>query len=256
MLDALAIQLRVLKGLILREFAAEFGRRGYGILFTFGQPMMQSGIIATLRLIVGAPAYGGMEIFPFTVCGVLYFYAFSQMNQSMMTALVANRGLLYFHHVMELDIYLAKFFVSLTINLITGVVFYVIMRLAGFASEPDQPLYLILLLIVCNIFGFGYGLTVASLALIVPYLQGFNKIMNRILYFTSGIFFAVPELPPGLRHWLLYNPLLHMTEWSRSFYFAQYDTAYGSLEYAAKFIVGFLVAGLLLERLFRDRLMR
>lgn len=256
MLDALSIQLRVLKGLSLRELANEFGRRGTGIVFTFVSPMMQSAVIAVVRLVAGAPGYGGMEIFPFTVCGVLYFRAFSLMNMSMIDTLNNNKGLLYFHHVTELDIYLAKFVTGLTINLSVALIIYIVMRVAGLAPPADQPLYLLLLLIAVNIFGFGYGLTLASLALIFPKLQSVNRILNRVLYFTSGIFFAVPELPPGIRDYLLYNPLLNMTEWSRTFYFMQYQTAYGSLTYFLEFTVGFLVAGLVLERLFRDRLNR
>ncbi len=256
MIDALAIQTRVVKGLALRELAAEFGRRGTGIVFTFVSPMMQSAVIALVRLVAGAPGYGGMEIFPFTVCGVLYFRAFGLMNMGLVDALNANRGLLYFHHVSELDIYFGKFVVATTINLGVALIIYVAMRVTGIAPPADQPLYLLLLLLAANIFGFGYGLTVASLALIFPKLQSINRIINRVLYFTSGIFFAVPEVPPGIREYLLYNPLLNMTEWARSFYFMQYETAYGSLTYFAEFTVGFLVVGLLLERLFRDRLVR
>lgn len=256
MTDALAIQLRVVKGLALRDLAGQFGKRGTGIVFTFVTPMMQSAIIALMRLVAGAPGYGGMEIFPFTVCGVLYFRAFSLMNMALVDSLNQNRGLLYFHHVTELDIYLGKFVTQLTINLTVALVIYVAMRMAGVAPPADEPFFLLLLLIAANVFGFGFGLVIASLSLIVPKLQSLNRILNRILYFTSGIFFAVPEVPPAIREYLLYNPLLSMTEWSRSFYFLQYQTVYGNLYYFAEFLVVFVVLGLLLERLLRDRLVR
>ncbi len=256
MIDALAIQSRVLFGLTMRGFAAEFGRRGQGLAFTFISPMMQSAVIAVLRLVAGAPGYGGMEIFAFTACGVFYVRAFTIMGSALMDALPSNRGLLYFHHVTELDIYLSKFLVQLAISLTNALVIYVVIRVAGISPAADEPLYLILLLIATNILGFGYGLTLASLALIVPKLQSVNRILNRILYFTSGVFFCAPELPPVIRDYLLYNPLLNVTEWSRSFYFSQYNTQYGDLYYVAEFVVLFLVAGLVLERLFRDRFER
>lgn len=256
MIQALAIQSRVLNGLVMREFANQFGKQGTGLAFTFISPMMQSAVIALMRYILGAAGYGGMAVFPFTLCGVLYVRAFTLMDSSLMDALRNNRGLLYFHPVSELDIYLSKFVVGLSVNLMVGVILYIAMRVSGLAPPAQEPFYLLILLITVNLFGFGWGLALASLALLFPKLQSVNRILNRLLYFTSGIFFAVPEVPPSLREYLLYNPLLHITELSRSYYFPQYDSAYASVGYVAEWLVLVLVAGLLLERMFRDRLQR
>ncbi len=256
MIQALAIQSRVLNGLVMREFANQFGKQGSGIAFTFISPMMQSAVIALMRYVVGGAGYGGMPVFPFTLCGVLYVRAFTLMDGTLMDALRSNKGLLYFHPVSELDIYLAKFVVQLAISLMVGVILYVAMRLTGLAPAAEEPFYLLMLLIAVNLFGFGWGLTLASLALLFPKLQSVNRILNRVLYFSSGIFFAVPEVPPGLREYLLYNPLLHVTELSRSYYFAQYNSVYASVAYVVEWIVLVLISGLLLERMFRDRFER
>ncbi|MEO1191082.1 MAG: ABC transporter permease [Pseudomonadota bacterium] len=247
------MQSQVLNGLILREFASRFGRRGTGLLFTFLIPMMQASIIATLRLIAGAPGYAGMAIFPFTACGVLYFRGFRNMAGDQIEAVPNNAGLLYFHKVTTLDIYLSRFFVNLAINMSVGGAMYIIARVSGFAPPADEPLYLVLLLILSNAFGFAYGLTLASVAIFFPGMRSLNLIFMRILYFTSGVFFAVPEIPPAFRSYLLWNPMLHVTELARSYYFIEYTTVYGNLDYVLKWFVAFLIIGLVFERILRDR---
>ncbi|GAB5469200.1 MAG: ABC transporter permease [Rhodospirillales bacterium] len=250
------VQIQVLNGLVLRELAARFGRRGAGLIFTFISPMAQASIIAILRVVVGAPGYAGMATFPFTACGVLYYRAFRTMAGDQIDAVPRNNGLLYFHKVTTLDIYFATFLVNLAINLSVGGLMYITARLTGYSPPADEPLYLILLLILSNILGFSFGLTLASVSIFFPAIKAVNQIFMRIMYFTSGVFFVVPEIPPFFRGYLLWNPLLHVTELARSFYFIQYQTAYGDLDYVLRWTVALLVTGLVLERILRDQVVK
>ncbi len=249
--DGVRVQFRVIKGLALRELASEFGKRGQGLVFTFVTPMLQSSVIAIIRLVAGVPAYGGMEIFPFMICGILYVRAFTLMNGYINDVVNSNKGLLYFYHVTELDLYLGKFIARLSVNLVAGIVIYIVMRMTGLAPPAEDPMYLLLLLIAVNFFALGYGMCFAAIAIFVPTLRAVNRWINRVLFFTSGTFFVMPEIPPGFREYLLYNPLVSLTEWTRTFYFMQYQTAFGSLEYFFEWVVGALVLGLLCERLAR-----
>ncbi len=255
-LGAVRVQGRVINGLLTRELAARFGKRGSGMLFTFLVPGGQVIIIAMLRLLSGFPGYAGMAIFPFTACGLLYFRGWRNMVNDQIDAVPSNLGLLYFRQVTELDIYIGRFLVNLTINMSVAVAIYMIMRIFGFSGPAEEPLYLLLLLILTNFFGFVYGMTLAAFAIFVPVIKSINTLTMRVLLFLSGVFFVVPEIPPGFREYLLWNPLLHITELARSYYFIEYQTAFGDLTYVLKWVGAFLVSGLLMERLFRDRVVR
>ncbi len=244
----------MLNGLLTRELASRFGKRGTGMLFTFLIPGGQIVIIALLRVFSGLPGYAGMPIFPFTACGLLFFRGWRNMVTDQIDAVRSSTGLLYFRQVTELDIYLGRFLVNLTINLTVAVVIYMVMRIFGLSGPAQEPLYLLLLLLLSNFFGMVYGMTLASIGSFFPVIRSINVLTMRVLLFLSGVFFVVPELPPAVREYLLWNPLLHIAELSRTYYFIEYDTAYGDLSYVLKWVGGFFVTAFLLERLFRDRI--
>lgn len=252
----LRIQARVLSGLMMRELAARFGRRGTGMVFTFVVPMAQSGMLAFVRSLGGLPAYGGLPMMPFIVCGLIPFRGWRNMANSQLGAVQGNTGLLYYYHVTGLDIHLAGFLVGLSINLTVAGVIYSVMRIFGLSPEAYQPFYLVLLLILANLFGFGWGLLLAGISYYIPVVRSINLMAMRVLYFTSGVFFALPEVPPQLRVYFLWNPLLHITELARTYYFRQYDPGYGNLNYVLIWVVGCFFVGLLLERLHRNDIRR
>jgi len=252
----LRVQGRVLNGLVLRELASRFGRRGTGMLFTFIVPLAQSSIIAGLRVLAGVSGYAGMAVFPFTACGVLFYRGWRNTSGAQIDAVQASLGLLYVHHVTTLDLHLSRFIVDMSINLAVGAIMYFLVRLVGLSPPADEPLYLILLLMLANVLGLGWGLMLAGVSVYLPVVKGVNMIISRFLYFASGIFFVVPELPPGIREYLLWNPLLHITELARSYYFVQYTTAYGHLDYVLVWTIALLFVGLVLERLLRDEVQR
>ena len=135
-------------------------------------------------------------------------------------------------------------------------VLYFLLRLIGASPPAAEPLYLLLLFIFANCFGFAFGMLLASLALLVPVLKSVNRVFMRVIRLASGTFFVVPELPIGIRDYFLWNPLLHMSELVRTHYFVQYTTDYGDLGYMLRFFVVTLFLSLLLERLVRHRVGR
>ena len=71
-----------------------------------------------------------------------------------------------------------------------------------------------------SVMGFGIGLTLMSLDHFVPGLLLVSPYINRLLYFTSGIFFTLEAVPAGYRSYVNWNPLLQAVEWARQSYFS------------------------------------
>ena len=90
--DAVRIHLRILNGLILREFSTRFQNKGRGLLLTFLIPMVRAGLLAAIRTLGGFPAYAGMEILPFIVSGVLYVRSFILVSRSLVGATVSGKS--------------------------------------------------------------------------------------------------------------------------------------------------------------------
>ncbi|MBC6405811.1 MAG: hypothetical protein GDA41_08845 [Rhodospirillales bacterium] len=232
-----------------------FSNKGRGLILTFTRPMIRAGLLAAIRSYGGFPAYAGMELLPFIVTGVLCSRFFRRTSTTLIGAAESGKSLLSFYQVSELDLYLTRFIAGLSINLTVAFILYFILRIIG-APPVAEPLYMIIVLIFVTCLGFAVGLVLASLAIFLPPLKSVSRFALRGLRLTSGSFFVVPEIPAGLRDYFLWNPLLHVSELARTYYFVQYNTDYGDWNYLIKVFVITLFLGLILERISRHRIGR
>ncbi|ORE95523.1 ABC transporter permease [Acuticoccus yangtzensis] len=80
-------------------------------------------------------------------------------------------------------------------------------------------------------------------------------ILTGPLNIVSGMFFTAETLPPAMLKYLYYNPFMHSTELTRSFYFPEYTSHFFDIYYYGGWCAGGIVVGLLLERAYRYRLL-
>ncbi len=71
------------------------------------------------------------------------------------------------------------------------------------------------------------------------------------MFYTSGAFFVITTLPPGAWPYLDWNPLLHIDELMRVYWFTTYNSPVASPSYLVFCLMGLLVLGLSLERFIR-----
>jgi capsular polysaccharide transport system permease protein len=74
------------------------------------------------------------------------------------------------------------------------------------------------------------------------------------LFWISGLFFTVEDLPEGAQRALLFNPVLHSVELVREGWFSSYESPGASVPYVLYFALAFLSVGLLLERVVRRKI--
>lgn len=72
--------------------------------------------------------------------------------------------------------------------------------------------------------------------------------MLRPLFFISGTFFSINDMPHSVQPLLLWNPLLHIFELMRSCFSPHYNASLVSLEYAALWALLLLTLGMLMLR--------
>ena len=97
------------------------------------------------------------------------------------------------------------------------------------------------------------GLIFASLARLWPTLDKLIPMCLRILFFASGVFFYVSELPARFADVLLINPVAQLIEWQRYGFSASSAAPAYDIGYIAAWCAVSLCAGLLLERHARGR---
>jgi capsular polysaccharide transport system permease protein len=99
--------------------------------------------------------------------------------------------------------------------------------------------------------GFGAGTTLGILGQFYPSLDHILKIPNRVLYFTSGVFFLPEILPPTAREVIDWNPVMHGITLFREGYYPGYDSNMLDVDYLFGWSVGAVLVAFAAERLSR-----
>jgi capsular polysaccharide transport system permease protein len=128
------------------------------------------------------------------------------------------------------------------------VLWLLVIRVFGYVAPLQEPAKIFLALAMAILLGFGVGAIGSSLNLMLPTTARIVPILLRILFFTSGLFFSVSELPLRIQRYLFFNPILHIIELTRSGFSSTYPASFVSLAYISGWVMAVLAIGLLLER--------
>jgi capsular polysaccharide transport system permease protein len=250
---ALRVQLRVLGALILREMSTRFGRENLGYLWLFAEPLLLGSAIGALHHTTGHGLPGGLHVLFFWVTGYVPFYMFRSVINRAPSAVVANQSLLYHRRITLLDILLAR-------NLLEGaaVMGTLLIFLMAFGMTlnlwPQEPALVVLGMISMLAMSHGAGLMLAAGAI---YTDLVDRVIHLFTYVTmpfSGAFFMVFWLPTDMQRQALWIPPVHSFEMiRRGLYGTTVPTTY-DVGYMVTWIIALNLAGLLMLRVARRRL--
>jgi capsular polysaccharide transport system permease protein len=126
----------------------------------------------------------------------------------------------------------------------------------GYTVLPERPLELFEICGVVMVLGGGVGLLVAVATHGLPKTRSLIQMLYFPLYFASGVIFAIDRVPATYQQWLLWNPVLHAVELSRSAFSASHHPIQGiGIGYPAAFTLVVLALGLMLYRRDRQKLL-
>ena len=123
------------------------------------------------------------------------------------------RAPLYYSRIKPLDILLALSLNDMralaTLSLaILGIVYYF-----TWSFQLDSPGLAICVYLLTVMMALGFGLSVVFLGKLNKWiLKIIKRLIQRVIIFTSGIFFATFEIPAHMRPFVTWNPILHGVE--------------------------------------------
>ena len=123
------------------------------------------------------------------------------------------RAPLYYSRIKPLDILLALSLNDMralaTLSLaILGIVYYF-----TWSFQLDSPGLAISVYLLTVMMALGFGLSVVFLGNLNKWiLKIIKRLIQRVIIFTSGIFFATFEIPAHMRPFVTWNPILHGVE--------------------------------------------
>ena len=123
------------------------------------------------------------------------------------------RAPLYYSRVKPLDILLAlslndmRALATLSMGIL-GIVYYF-----TWSFQLDSPGLAISVYLLTVLMAVGFGLCVVFLGKLNKWIvKIIRRIIQRVIIFTSGIFFATFEIPAPMRPFITWNPILHGVE--------------------------------------------
>lgn len=255
MLRLIGVQLRVIHALTLREMQSQQTNLAYGFGWVFFDAFLAfAGLLIMKLAIRGWSNSGGMPPVTFLVSGLVPWLMFTSCYSLPGGAVGKGKPLLLLPIVTELDLILA----ATLRNFATYAILFVVLALCAKwyddTTFPRFPLGIVLLFIAMAAMGTALGLLLMVLTRLYPPAGKFTGFFLRFGMIFSGVIFQITMFPETVWPYLSWNPILHIEELMRTYWFYSYHSPIASPTYVAETLLGMSFFGLLLERYARRRL--
>ena len=241
------IQRSVISALVYRELKTRISQVRFGIFGVFIEPLgVFSVFLIIFTYVRGRGSAFGIDTELFLISGIILFTLFSDVAIRSINGMQANEALFFYKPVKPIDTVIARTIVETGLY---GIVFIVItsgifLFLEKFTLD-NLPL-LLATFISLSLTASGIGLLVMVAGFRYSWLYQFVPLLMRPLWFISGVFFSISNIPPTIRPWLSWNPVLQAAELTRHAFSSDYyiDNTVISLPYLIAFSVISVSSGL------------
>jgi capsular polysaccharide transport system permease protein len=247
--------MRVINALALREIQSQQANLAYGFGWVFFDAFLAfAGLLIMKLAIRGWTTTVGIPPVTFLVSGLVPWLMFTATYHLPDGAIKRGKNLLLLPIVTELDLVLA----ATLRNFLTYTLLFIVLAIGSTiydgTTAPRFLLGVMLLFIAMLLMGLGFGFILMILSRLYAPAGKFTGFFLRFAMIFSGVVFQITMFPPTIWPYLTWNPLLHVEELLRTYWFSSYHSPIGSPAYVAECLIGMLFFGLLLERYARRRL--
>lgn len=220
----------VIFALFAREIRIGFNDK-LGISWAIIQPIIFILVLSFMRGRLDGGETHTMPTFMFMAYGMMFVQTFLQTFVACSTSIKKNKSLFAFRQVQPLSAVLASGLFNLLAK--TFVVLGLILAIFLFSIElkAHNLLLIIVNFIALWIFSVSAGLALAIGSSFIPELDKIQQLATRPLFFISGVFFSLKDIPQEYWWLLNWNPILHAIELSRDAAYKGYDAVGVSEQY-------------------------
>ena len=254
MLKLINTQIRVIHALALREIQSQQAKLAYGFGWVFFDAFLAFAAMMIIKFAIRGFNRPGVPPVTFLVSGLIPWMMFQTTYHAPGGAIQKGKRLLELPMVTELDLVLASALRIFLVYTILFILLGVIAAIVDGIAPPRFPLGIALLFFFMSLMGIAFGFVLMALSRLYSPAGKFVGFFLRFAMIISGVVFQLTMFPPTIWPYLLWNPLLHVEELLRIYWFSNYQTPGISPLYVAESLLGMAFLGLLLERYMRRRL--
>lgn len=248
LLRSLAIQVRVIRALLMREVVTRFGRENIGVLWLFAEPMIFTLAVSALWRATRMHHGSVIPIEAFAITGYSSVLMWRNTASRCNSALGQNQTLLHHRNVRVLDVFLTRILLEIAGATTSFIVLSMVFIGLGIIEPPVDLLKVIGGWLMLAWFGTGLGLTLGTGTAYSEIVDRFWHPTSYVLFPLSGATFMVDWLPPAAREYILLLPMVHAVEFLREGYFGNVVRTYHDLAYMATINLCLTFVGLALMR--------
>lgn len=218
LLQSLAIQMRAIGALLMREVITRYGRHNIGFGWLFVEPMLFTLGVTGLWTISKATHGSSLPITEFAVTGYSTVLLWRNASTRCVLAIQPNQALLYHRNVRVFDLFAARLILEVAGGTISLIVLTVAFMCLGLMQLPDDILYMVVAWLLLAWLTVALGMTVGALS---ERWESFERLWHPFTYLLfplSGALFMVDWLPVGFQKFVLLLPTVHCTEMLRHGY--------------------------------------
>lgn len=204
----------VIFAVFLREIKSK-SKDKLGVAWSVISPVAFILILSFIRGRVDGGYTYGIPTFFFMVFGILQVQFFLGLVGSVSGSIQKNRPLYAFRQVQPMASVLAVAGFELVVQFFVIIAISIISYFLGFEGRVEFVLHVIYLFTLVWLFATSLGLLFSVAKAFVPEVDRVRSLAMRPVFFISGIFFSLRDIPEIYWPYLTWNPLLHAVELTR-----------------------------------------
>ncbi|MDG1733782.1 MAG: ABC transporter permease [Thalassotalea sp.] len=220
----------VIFAIFVREIKSKFNDK-VGISWAIINPLIFIFVLSFLRSQLGGPITHTMPTLIFMMFGMLIIQLFLSTFNSVSSSIKKNKALFAFRQVLPISAVLATGLFELLSKLVVIVVLLLIIYLIDVEFRLDDPLLILFYIFLVWLLSVSLGLIFAIGKAFVGELSKIEALLLRPMFFISGIFFSLQDIPKQYWPYLDWNPFLHAVELARDASYKTFGAQGVSIEY-------------------------
>lgn len=214
----------VIFAIFLREIKSKFSDK-FGVAWSVFSPVAFIFMLSYIRGRMDGGDTHGIPTFWFMVYGMMLVQFFLGLIGSVSNAIQKNKPLYAFRQVQPISSIIAIAGFELLIKFFVVIAILIIAYYLRIEIHAADPIEIILIIIRVWLIATSLGVLLALAKCYVPEVEKIQSLAMRPIFFISGIFFSLQDIPKEYWHYLTWNPLLHAVELTRFAAYPNYGDA-------------------------------
>ena len=247
-------QWEIIYALMMRDIRTRYFGNSWGFFIAILWPLSHIFLLVIINTTVGRTAPFGESTALWYATGVLPFMVFNYSARFISMGPVLNKELTVYPVVKLNDILVSRAIIEMLNAVSIIILTMIILIFFGINPFPVYPVEAFLAIGANLLLGVGFGVVNAMITCAIPgWITGY-ALFSIVMWVASGVLFIPDTLPEQFRYYLSFNPSLHGVQWMRSAFYEGYGTVVLDKTYMMQFAVVCLLLGLVIERVFRGKL--